>query len=60
MEFNEQAELTSKIETDSYTESIVMAKVRGEGRRQEGLLNKKEKGLMGVDNSMMIVVGKIV
>ena len=53
MEFNEQTELTSKIETDS--ESRLTALRWGYG--MEGL-SKKEKGLVDMDNRVVIVGGE--
>ena len=58
MEFNEQTELTSKIETDSQMESRMTVKAQSGECSGEGL-NKKEKGLMDVDNSVVTGVGSI-
>ena len=52
MECNEQTELISEIETDSYTESRLTA-LGWEGGWGEGSLSKKEKGLKGMDNSVV-------
>ena len=49
MEYNKQTELRSEIETDLQIESWMTAKGRGEG------LSKKEKGLIDMDNSVVIV-----
>ena len=51
MESNGKTELTSKIETDSDREQ--MTAKDGERLGVEGL-SKKEKGLMGMDNSVVI------
>ena len=50
MESNEQTELTSKTDTDSQMESRMTA---SGGQGVEGL-SKKEKGLMDMDNSVVI------
>ena len=53
MEFNEQTELKSKIESDSQMESRLTALVCVvNGYGAEGL-SKKEKGLMDTDNSVI-------
>ena len=53
VESNEQTELTSKTEIDSYTEGRWHLK---EGAMVGGVegLNKKEEGLMDMDNSVVI------
>ena len=57
MESNKQTELTSKIETDSQMESRMTAKGVGGGYRVVELSEKK-KGLMDMDNSVVITEGK--
>ena len=52
MESNEQIELTNKIEKDSDNRMIP------KGRRGWRRLNKKEKGLTDMDNSVAVVVGR--
>ena len=52
MESNEHTELTRKMGTDSEMENRMTAS-RGEPEGVEGL-SKKEKGLMDVDNSVVI------
>ena len=53
MESNEATELTGKIETDPSIESRMTGKG---GYGVEGL-SKKEKGLMDMDNSVVIIGG---
>ena len=57
MESNEQTELTSKTETDTQMESRLTANGWGRGYWVEGL-SKKEKGLMDMDNSVVITAGR--
>ena len=52
MDSNEQTELTSKIETDPLIESRLTAKM---GRLGVEGLSKKEKGLMDMDNNVVIM-----
>ena len=52
MESNEQTEITRKIETHPHIESKVTAK--GEGRVGGRRIEKKEKGLRDMDNSVVI------
>ena len=54
VESNEQTEQTSKTETDSQTDS---ASESGRGKGMEGL-SKKEKGLMDMDNSVVVAGGR--
>ena len=54
VESNEQSELIRKMGTDSQMESRM--KARGAGERVEGL-SKKGKGLMDMDNAMVIAGG---
>ena len=56
MESNKQTELTRKMRTDSLMESRMTA-IRGRHQGVEGL-NKKEKGLMDMDNSAVTAGGK--
>ena len=58
MESNEQTELTSKIDTDSYIESRLIA--LGDGVGIEGIegSNKKEKELMDMDSGAVIAGGR--
>ena len=56
MESSEQTELTSKIETDSQTKTRVTA-MGGRGVGIEGL-SKKGKGLLDMDNSVVIAGGR--
>ena len=56
MESNEQTELTGKMGTDSYMESRLTAGEQG-GWGVEGL-NKKEKGLLVMNNSVVIAGGR--
>ena len=55
MESNEQTELTGKIQTDSLIDSRMTA--QGKGTGMEGF-SKKKKGLMDMDNSVVIVGGR--
>ena len=52
MESNKETELTSKIETDSQMESR-MAASGGIGQGVQFSISKKEKGLAGIDNSVV-------
>ena len=52
MESNEQTELTRKTETESQIDSRMTA-IGGRGYGVEGL-SQKEKGLMDMDNSVVI------
>ena len=56
MESNEQTELTSKIEADSWIESRLTALRDGEEVMERS--SKKEKELMDTDNSVLIVGGR--
>ena len=55
VESNEQSELIRKMGTDSQMESRM--KARGAGERVEGL-SKKEKGLMDMENSVVMAGGE--
>ena len=55
MESHETTELTNKIETDSYIESWLT--VLGWGQLGAEGLRKMEKGLMDMDNSVVILGG---
>ena len=55
MESNEQTELMSNRETDSYIKSRMTAKGRGKG--VEGP-SKKEEGLLDMDSNVVIVAGR--
>ena len=57
MESNEQTELTNKTETDSISESRIAAKVGWEERLGDGGIEQKEKGLVDIDNSVVIAGG---
>ena len=52
MESNEKTELTSKLETDSQIKRLRAQSVGVEGS------NKKEKDLMGTDNSVVTAGGR--
>ena len=58
LKWNLMNKLISKTETDSSLDSRMTAK-GAHGKGVEGL-NKKEKGLMNVDNSVVIVGGKVI
>ena len=55
MESNEQTELTSKIETDSYREQTDNSR-RG-GGEGESAIKQKPKGLMNMGNSVVMWEG---
>ena len=58
MESNEQTELTRKKDTDSLISVGRLTDLAGEVGLGVEELRKKEKGLMDMDNSMVIVGGE--